>query len=128
MHRVKVTKLLITTKLKECYYCVRMHSNLLPWGESITGYYSSDFKIYKQLMVDNLGVNRERADVLLRNNLHVMGIERERIIKNCRICQVSFLNKFSIFILDGKYSKYLIKVTYIFIYLYMSICVLLLHF
>uniref|UniRef100_A0A0C9RB16 Uncharacterized protein n=1 Tax=Fopius arisanus TaxID=64838 RepID=A0A0C9RB16_9HYME len=89
MHRVVAKRIFLKIKLThDNCHCLRMYSNFIPWKNSLTGYYSTDFRIYKQLVAEKLGVDREHAAMLLRSNRRVIGIPEERITKNCHICQV----------------------------------------
>ncbi|XP_015110370.1 transcription termination factor 5, mitochondrial isoform X2 [Diachasma alloeum] len=89
MHRVVTTRVLLAGNLKHDYCCcVRMYSKLQSrWRECFMGFYSTDFKIYKQLVADNLGMDRDHAGFLLRNNMRIIGIDQQRIVRNCDICQ-----------------------------------------
>lgn len=57
--------------------------------KKVIGVRGKKFQSYKQLIVENLNLNHNQASSVLSKNTHILDIPKERIIRNCEICQVS---------------------------------------
>ncbi|KAH0554450.1 hypothetical protein KQX54_010790 [Cotesia glomerata] len=61
-------------------------NSTMAW-KKVIGVRAQKFQSYKQLIVENLNLNHNQASSVLSKNTHILDIPKERIIRNCAICQ-----------------------------------------
>lgn len=90
MQFMRQIKLLSKTKRKYAYTSIlkNVHSNLeVSWREN-TNKSTSTFKDYKKFIINNLGIDDDKAQVLLQRSDNFLEIPIDKIVHSCQICQV----------------------------------------